>query len=146
MIKLLASLLFVLPVFITGCTGKTDKIPPKIMWGQDACDNCFMLINDKKYAAAVTLQNGEEKRFDDIGCMLAYMQNNKKDIKYYWVYDFISDNPIPAEDAFFVRSKQEVTPMGSGIIAFNLKNDAEKYVGKGDSTILKFIDLTNNYN
>ena len=61
------------------------------MPGQDACDHCFMIINEMKYAAAVTLKNGEEKRFDDIGCMLSYADENKVNIKYYWVNDFNSD-------------------------------------------------------
>jgi len=101
-----------------GCGGSSDAVPPKFMPGQDACDHCFMIINEMKYAAAVTLKNGDEKRFDDIGCMLSYADENKVNIKYYWVNDFNSDESIPAEKAFFVRSKKRGNSYGQRNFSF----------------------------
>ncbi len=144
--KLLAGLLLILSVLPGGCGGSDNTIPPAIILGQDVCDNCFMLINEKKYAAAVTLVNGEEKRFDDISCMLSYRQSGKEKIKYYWVYDFISDSSLQAGEAFYVKSKKEITPMGGGIIAFNQRKKAEDFARKEDTAVIKFMDLINNNN
>ncbi len=144
MTKILIVLSIIFPVLFIGCGESADAVPPKFMPGQDACDHCFMIINEMKYAAAVTLKNGEEKRFDDIGCMLSYTDENKVNIKYYWVNDFNSDNTIPAEKAFFVRSKNEITPMGSGILAFGSKEKAEEYSSKENSSVVKFNDLITN--
>jgi len=144
--KLLIGLFLILPVLPGGCRGSDNKVSPAIMLGQDVCDNCFMLINEKKYAAAVTLGNGEEKRFDDISCMLSYRQSNKEKIKYYWVYDFISDSSIQAEEAFYVKSKKEITPMGGGIIAFSQQDKAEDFAAKENTAVIKFMELINNNN
>jgi copper chaperone NosL len=146
MTKLIIGLLFILPVIFGGCSKSSDAIPPKIMAGQDPCDHCFMLINEVKYAAALTLKNGEEKRFDDIGCMLSYISENKANIKYYWVNDFNSGKTIPAEKAFFIESKNEVTPMGSGILAFGSEKKAAGFAAGETSSILRFNDLINNIN
>ncbi|HKB86266.1 MAG TPA: nitrous oxide reductase accessory protein NosL [Ignavibacteriaceae bacterium] len=144
MMRLLVIVLLVLPYFLTGCRNSSADVPPEIIPGQDACDNCFMIINEKKYAAAVTLNNGEEKRFDDIGCALAYIDQNKKNIMGYWVFDFLSGVPVPAKKAFFVRSSMEVTPMGSGLLAFSKKAAAETFAGRENSKVLIFNELTNN--
>lgn len=146
MTKLLFTFSIIFSVLFIGCGESADAVPPKFIPGQDACDHCFMIINEMKYAAAVTLKNGEEKRFDDIGCMLAYADEHKSSIKYYWVNDFNSDSTIPAEKAFFVRSKNEVTPMGSGILAFESKEKAENYSSGENTSVVKFKDLINNNN
>lgn len=136
--------LTVLLLLFIGCGSSADNVPPKIILGQDACDNCYMIINEIKYAAAVTLQSGEEKRFDDIGCMLSYVSRNKDRIKYYWVDDFNSYEIFNAENAFFIRSKNEVTPMGSGIIAFSGKEKAESFAEKENTSVMNFDDLIKN--
>jgi copper chaperone NosL len=146
MTKLLIPISIILIVLFIGCGNSADVVPPKFMPGQDACDHCFMIINELNYAAAVTLKNGEEKRFDDIGCMLSYADENKTSIKYYWVNDFNSEETIPAEKAFFVRSKNQVTPMGSGILAFSSEEKAGIISSRENLSIVKFNDLNNNNN
>lgn len=144
MIKFLGGWFIIQLILLNGCSNSINNQPPKILLGQDMCDNCFMIINEMKYAAAVTLRNGEEKRFDDIGCMLSYINRNIGEIKYYWVNDFISGTSISAENALFVKSKNEVTPMGGGIVAFRLKENAERFAEKENVPIMKFNDLINN--
>lgn len=144
MIKFLSVSFIVMSILLNGCANSVKMKPPKIILGQDVCDNCFMIINELKYAAAVTLYNGEEKRFDDIGCMLSYIYKNNGNIKYYWANDFISDKSISAETAFFVKSKNEVTPMGGGIIAFRLKEKAERFAERENVLVINFNDLINN--
>lgn len=133
---------FILISIIAGCSNRTsDNMPPKIIAGQDTCDNCFMLINEIKYASTVRLKDGEAKRFDDIRCMLSYSAKNKKEIKYYWVYDFNSKKPFPADKSFFVKTKNVVTPMGGGILAFGKKQEAENFAKKEKALVMNFNDL-----
>lgn len=136
------SLLF---LFIIGCSTEQDK-PPVILTGQDPCDNCFMIINEIKYSASLKLVNGEEKRFDDIGCMLSYIHKNKDQIKRSWVYDYVDDEPLNTGEAFFIYSDNIITPMGSGIIALNSKSKASGLNGRNKAVILSFDELNNNYN
>ena len=144
--KLPAALFFILLTVYGGCGDSNEKVPPTIIPGQDVCDNCYMLINEEKYAAAVTLINGEEKRFDDISCMLSYRHSNNEKIKYYWVYDYISDISLQAEKAFYVKSKKEITPMGGGIIAFGQREEAKNFADKENKAVINFKELVDNNN
>ncbi len=142
--KLISVLIIFISIFI-GCSSEANKNePPKIILGQDPCDYCSMLINEYKFSSALWLENGEAKRFDDIGCMINFIQKTDKKVLKTWVYDFHSKKPVEAEEAYYVVSKEIVTPMGFGIAAFKSKNEAEKYAGKNNTEVINFNKLTNN--
>lgn len=143
--KILISLVFQF-VFLFGCGRSTSDEPPDIMSGKDPCDNCFMIINENKYAASLWLENGEAKRFDDIGCMLSYVRKNNSNVNSYWVYDYSTNTPVKADDSFFLTSDNFETPMGSGIIAVKSKSDASTLAEKYKADIISFNDLKNKYN
>ena len=127
---------------ICGCSSNSNNSePPKIVLGQDPCDNCFMLINEKKFAASIWLSNGESKRFDDIGCMIDYVQKSGDKISSYWVYDYNNDKPLKAEEAYFVKSDKLLTPMSFGIVAFKTKSAASQYAAKYNTELIVFNDL-----
>ena len=138
-------IIFFLSIILTGCSGTTSEKPPKIVLGQDPCDNCFMIINEFKYAASVRLENGDAKRFDDIGCMIDFQNKNKTKANAYWVYDYLTKKPIHAEAAYFIDSDSLITPMGFGIAAFKSKTGAEKYAEKYKTKITSFKELKNKY-
>ncbi len=140
------SLILLFLFILMDCGSNEQDKPPVILKGQDPCDNCFMIINETKYSASMKLLNGEEKRFDDIGCMLSFMQRNKGQVKKSWVYDYAGGDPLSTGDAYFIYSDKIITPMGSGIIASNSKSEASELTGKNEAVILSFNELTNNYN
>jgi len=104
-----------------------------------------MLINELKYASAIRFENGEAKRFDDIGCMIDYLNKNNSKIKMCWIYDFINKKPMHAEDAYFVYSKALTTPMGFGIIGLKLKEQAATIADKYKVEIISFNEVENKY-
>jgi len=104
-----------------------------------------MIIYEEKFAAAIRLKNGEAKRFDDIGCMIDYLNKNKVSPKSNWVYDYINKEPIHAEDAFFVDSDNLITPMGFGIAALKSNDEALKIADEFKSKIISFNELKNKY-
>ena len=58
---------------LAGCGGAADTTqPPEILYGQDVCDECDMIISEEKYAAAYWTEEGEARRFDDVGEMLVF--------------------------------------------------------------------------
>lgn len=73
-------LLAMLVAALGACGGAEsyDK-PPEILYGQDVCSNCNMIISEENYASAYWTTNGEARRFDDMGEMLAYMQSNPEE-------------------------------------------------------------------
>ncbi len=92
--------------------------PPQIIYGQDVCDRCNMIISEEKYAAAYWTEAGEARRFDDIGGMMAYLYDKPEAVASYWVHDFASGAWLAAEGATFVLAEDLMTPMGFGIVAF----------------------------
>ena len=143
--KNLLIILITILLVICGCSNNSNKSePPKIVLGQDPCDNCFMLINERKFAAALWLADGEAKRFDDIGCMIDYVQKSGNKISNYWVYDYNDDRPVNAEEAYFVKSNKLLTPMSFGIVTFKNKSAASEFASKYSTELISFNELITN--
>ena len=101
---------------LTACGGGADTTqPPEILYGQDVCDECDMIISEEKYAAAYWTAEGEARRFDDVGEMLVYMAKNPEPTASIWVHDINSAAWLLADDAWFVMNSGLRTPMGTGI-------------------------------
>lgn len=119
-------------------TGKA----PEIVYGQDVCDRCGMIINEEKYAAAYWTKNGEARRFDDIGGMIAYIPDESEEIDTYWVHDFATGNWIRAEQAHYVLDSDLMTPMGFGIAAFAEEDQARALAhDQADVMVMPFAEL-----
>ena len=101
---------------LTACGGGADTTqPPEILYGQDVCDECDMIISEEKYAAAYWTAEGEARRFDDVGEMLVYMAKNPEPTASIWVHDINSAAWLLADDAWFIMNSGLRTPMGTGI-------------------------------
>lgn len=121
--------------------GNLDQ-PPRIRYGEDPCDECFMLINESRFAAGFVTIDGQVKRFDDIGCLLLYQKEQNENVAHFWVKDFNTQKWLKADDALFVRSDSIQTPMGFGIIAFKTEEFAQKILPSQDHRqILNFSQL-----
>lgn len=134
-----ASLLLIL----AACGPSADvETPPEIVYGQDVCDRCGMIINEETFAAAYWTEEGEARRFDDIGGMIAYITEKSENIASYWVHDFGTGEWIRAEEAHFVLADDLMTPMGFGIAAF-IDNEQARAFANGDENvkILSFTEL-----
>jgi copper chaperone NosL len=58
-------------VLLVACGSEVDfDDPPDIVYGEDVCERCSMIINEARYAAAYVTEDGEAHRFDDIGGMV----------------------------------------------------------------------------
>jgi len=120
-------LFFYMAIFlIAGCSSQpqTDK-PPAILYGEDACDECRMIINEERFASAYVTANNEVRRFDDIGCMLRYQEKHPEEIGRLWIHDYENQNWLEADKAFFILSDRLTTPMGYGIVAVGEKAVAD---------------------
>ncbi|WP_420645673.1 nitrous oxide reductase accessory protein NosL [Candidatus Leptofilum sp.] len=115
--------------------------PPEIIYGQDVCDECSMIINEERFAASYVTKSGEIRRFDDIGNMLLYDHKHQEDVHVYWVHDFDAKEWLKATDAFFVLNDDLVTPMGWGLAAFATQEQADAYVAEHDGVIADFAML-----
>lgn len=137
---------WIVPVFLLvlgGCAAQeTGPQPPAIVYGQDACDECGMLIDDAHFATATLDLKGNAHKFDDIGGMLIYhMDHPESQVKAYFVHDYNTQSWLRGESAVYVRSPQLKTPMGDGIAAFADRAAAEKFAADMQGTVYKFDEL-----
>lgn len=129
-------------LLLASCKQEADlDALPNIMYGQDVCDECGMIISETRHAASYTAVSGEVRRFDDIGGMLLYDQKVNEDVHIYWVHDFNTEEWVNAAEATFVLDDTLVTPMGWGVAAFSTTADAEAYAAEHDGTVATYAAL-----
>jgi copper chaperone NosL len=141
-------LILALTMFIfafAACASPIDPTqPPAIVYGEDVCDRCGMIIADERFAAGVVVEVGtghyEHRIFDDIGDMFAYLHDEGADLYVVsiFVHDYHSKAWINAEDATFVQAESLQSPMGFGLAAFADKAAAESQALSWAGEILDF--------
>ena len=116
--------------------------PPEIIYGQDVCSNCNMIISEENYASAYWTAEGEARRFDDMGEMLAYIQSSPEERASTWVHDVNTAAWLRAEDAWIVMNAGLMTPMGTGIVAVANEEDARALAfDQEGAMVLTFAEL-----
>ncbi|NOX37281.1 MAG: hypothetical protein GXO78_07075 [Calditrichaeota bacterium] len=131
-----------LVAFLASCTSSVDKTrPPQIRYGEDPCDECYMLINEERFAAAYITQDGRVRRFDDIGCMLTFLKKHPEAVATFWVVDYQTHMWVDATKAYFVKAKELKSPMGYGLIAVGNEAVAKEIAGKHNGTVFSFKGL-----
>lgn len=111
----------------------------------DVCDICAMAIADDRHATQIVLKNDRSMKFDDLGCLYEWVEENgEDDIGAKFVRDFNTDEWILLEDASYIFDEEIETPMAYGIISFKDSSDAEKYMEENDlGELLTANDLDN---
>ncbi len=110
-------------VLFTGCGGGAGSDAPGILYGEDICDRCRMVISEQRHAAAARL-DGHGHRFDDPGCLQGFLEANRGAANpVAWVHDE-TGSWLAVEEAWFVEDPERGTPMASGILAFGSRQAA----------------------
>lgn len=130
-------------LILAACGGEADTTqPPEILYGQDVCDECNMIISEEKYASAYWTADGEPRRFDDVGEMLVYMAKNPEPTASIWVHDINSAGWLLADDAWFVMNSGLRTPMGTGIAVLADEAAAEALAfDQPDAVVMTFAEI-----
>lgn len=90
---------------------------PEIEYGAEQCSHCSMPIDDPRFAAAWRV-GGQERHFDDIGCLVsAYRDGASDPSARCFVNDYHSQQWIDARAATYVLSPAIKTPMAYGVFA-----------------------------
>ncbi len=136
----------VLLFWVAACGGGAPADgPPEVRYGEDVCDECHMIINDARFAAAYRTVGGDVRRFDDIGDMVVYYIRTGEEVAAFWVHDYGTKAWVRAEEAVFVRSPSVQTPMGHGFVAFAGRDDAETFVAQHGGEVMGFEELLKVY-
>ncbi|WP_198175425.1 hypothetical protein [Spirosoma telluris] len=67
------SILVLTGIVTQGCSVQ----PEPIRYGKDACTHCKMTIVDQTFAAEIVTQKGKSYKFDDVACLVNYLNENK---------------------------------------------------------------------
>lgn len=108
-----------LALLLAGCPGEAPRAdaPPDVRYGVDPCDRCAMIVSEERFAAAYVTPSGEARRFDDLGCLTAFLVERPEPVAEVWVHDDDSRAWARGREAWFARSPTLITPMGTGLIA-----------------------------
>ena len=120
-----------------------QKLEPVALVPEDMCSFCRMAISEKRYAAQLLDSEGEVFKFDDIGCMVNFMQRNNFDDKTTarFVMDFDERTWIKAEDAYYVASPEITTPMSGSVIAFTTEPKAQQAAARFHGRLQRFGEV-----
>jgi len=136
-----------LPLAASACGAAEDPLaPPDIVYGEDACAECGMILSEPRFAAASLVDDQGRvtpRVFDDIGDMLRYLGARPElVVRRSYVHDLETDAWLDAETAVFVRAPDLRTPMASHLAAFADLARAEAFAaGHAGARVLRFTDL-----
>lgn len=105
--------------------------PEPILYGTDNCYSCKMTLVDKRFGAEVVTTKGKIFKFDDVNCMINFLNSGyleDREVKYKLVVDYSQpEKLIAAGEAFYVKSKEIKSPMGSQVAAFETDEAHKDY-------------------
>lgn len=114
------------------CQSEPPDGPPALHLGRDECASCGMIVNEAKCSCALLIQEGDQREyrvFDDIGCMLDFERVHPgTPVLSQFVHDHATGAWLEGRDGTFLVAPQGrlTTPMGSGVIAFARRSEAEQ--------------------
>lgn len=120
------AVLVVLALVGSACSpaGPPETGPPAVDWGYDACDRCGMILGEPEHSAVARGPAGEVARFDDPGCLVAWLEEHGEEGWTSWVGDAGGGGWVAAEEAWVVRAPSRLTPMGSGWLVYARRQEA----------------------
>jgi copper chaperone NosL len=138
--RIFSLLLFFSSFFISCSTG-----PQPVDYGKDACYFCKMNIVDPKFAAQCHNTKGKAFYFDDIHCVVSFLQQGElkgTDLGEVYFSDFNEkDKWIKSSAAFLLQSDALRSPMGSNTVAFSSEQARTEAMNQFNGTKLLWADL-----
>jgi len=101
--------------------GNTEHRVVPIKPKEYQCSECSMDIEELKYAAELISENGNTYFFDDIGCLVLWLENHSPDTHSMMTQTLDTHRWIPVEEAWYSRIAP--TPMGYGFAALEKKKE-----------------------
>jgi len=109
-------------LIVLACMFSCSRSAEPVEYGKDDCSYCKMTIVDKRFAAEMIDKKGRVYKFDDIGCMMHYLAENKlpeTDMKFF-VSDYLQKEKgfLNAVGAVYIQNDFFKSPMGGNTGAF----------------------------
>ena len=113
--------LLCIALILMACSGERAAGPAPVGWDRDTCEQCNMLISDRRFAAQVRSPVDHRiRRFDDFGCAVRWLDDqewNGKKPEEFWVRAMDADRWLAAETATFAPVPNTPMHYGFGAVA-----------------------------
>lgn len=141
-----ALLLLVGSLLLAACgeEARADE-PPDIEYGRDVCSRCNMIISEERYAGGIVDENGDALIYDDIGEMIFVVQEEGLQDRRVWVHDADTLEWLDGTTSFYVYAMDVVTPMGSGVTAFEDEADAQAFAEENGGEVLTWQQMLSDW-
>lgn len=137
-------LLFTL-FFISSCT-VTER---PIVYGSDGCDQCKMIIMDKRYGSEIVTSKGKVYTFDSVECLIGFLNDNKDSgmqTDLLLVTSYTDPGKlIDAKTANYLISDLMPSPMGAFITAFGNYDLAKDYYTSSGGHLYTWEELIKDF-
>lgn len=112
--SVLGALAFVALALSVACEPPLDRaIDPA--WGKQPCGHCAMLIQDREAAAELVTPKGERVFFDDVGCLVSWIDEKKQQPAHAWARAPGGGSWVDARATRYAQGAR--TPMDYGFVA-----------------------------
>ena len=111
-----------------------------IMVGVDTCAKCAMSIKEPLHAAQFRAPDSEVLKFDDIGCLVLYLNEKKIANPEVYVVNQADGQWVRGETAYYVLSTEK-TPMGYGLLAYATGDQAKAASAKYSGQMVNWSEL-----
>ncbi len=112
---LLAALVAAVVMVVVGGSPRAPDRPVPVVWNRESCAHCRMAIGDPGYAAQLVTTDGTVANFDDVGCLLRYLDERHPTVHRLWFHHPSEDRWLGADEVGFAEGA--ITPMGFGLTA-----------------------------
>ncbi len=112
--------------------GNITHQPVKIKSKEYQCSECNMDIEDMRYEAQIITKSGDTYFFDDIGCIVLWLENHQIKVEKVITKTLDTNRWIDVKKAWYSRTVP--SPMGYGFGAFEVKKDG--FIGYEEMRIL----------
>jgi len=93
--------------------GAAPDSPVPVAWNRQPCAHCRMLVGDPAYAAQLVTADGEVLHFDDPGCLLRFLDEQRPQVRQLWFHHLHDDRWLAGDRVGFVTGRS--SPMGYGL-------------------------------
>ena len=128
-------------LFSLSCTG--TSAPKPITVNKDICVLCKMTLVDLKFATQLVTNKGKHYMFDDISCMVEFVNDNKEmKTGKLFVPNYLNEREfLEVKNAFYIEGGDVKSPMNGNIAAFATASAAEQYAEQLNARVIAWEDL-----
>jgi copper chaperone NosL len=128
-------------VFMAGCGTE----PEPIRYGTDACEHCQMTLMDTRFGAELITSKGKVHKFDDVNCLISFMQKNEieeSSLSHLLFIDYLRpEQLVSVSEACFVQSPAVRSPMASQVAVFSDCAVRDENARKWDGSPMTWQDV-----